>query len=222
MRDYLTVANFTRAFALAAAMTVMALPRLAIARPKDLVLNAAAALAAMILVSGAATAWEKKGGLAGLFPSRGTMLKGTVLASVLGLAGLLIYLFWLDRLVFGIMEARLDSSTLLLRYPDTIWGGLALVLWTAGFETMFFYAATVSFWSKVFNNAYPAIAMTVLGRVFVTYVQVTSLGLHDSRGIFLLGSMFSAIVSAFLFARTGLVSAMIFNGLLALHLLFPR
>lgn len=222
MRDYLTVGNFMRAVALAAAMTAMSSLRLALARPETFILNAAAALVAMTLVCGAATAWERKGGLAGLFPDRPVVFKGLAAAILLGVIGLVVYYAWLDKLIFETMKEKLDVVTLQLRYPRTLAGGIALMLWTASFETMFFYAATISFWARIFNNAYAAMAMAVIGRLFVMYIQITGIGLNDSLHIFMLGGAFSAIVSAVLYARSGLLSTMVFNGLLTAHLLFPR
>lgn len=218
MKDYLSISNFHRAVRLSAVIVLLSVPRIAARMPDRLLLFTAAAFVSLILACGAATAWERRGGLAGLYPSPGVVVRGIIAALILGIASIAAHRLWFDDKLFCIIKDHLPLQVLERYFPRTVAGQAALVLWTASFEATFFYAATVTFWTRILNNATAGIVATVIGRMFIGYLLVAGMGLREYAGVFIVVLFFSGIVSSILFARAGLIAVMIYNGVSACHL----
>lgn len=218
MRTYLSFENLVKASALSAVATAMAAPRLIEGR-LSLAFFIPAAFLALVLVGGAATAWSTSAGMAGLFPERRRLLKGLGVALALALIFLPAAL-WLDPVLRSALEETGDMQRLALRYPATLRGCLALMLWAAGFETIFSLAAVISFLARLTGSAWAALAGAVLLRLWMTYLQCAGAGLESVMPLFMVSSAILMGVGGLLFVRAGLPAAALFTALLDARHLF--
>ena len=100
-------------------------------------------------------------------------------------------------------------------------GRLALLLWSAGFETFFFVAATMSFLARLTRRQWVAVSGAALFRMFVATVQLEAAQVWEAIPLSPAASAVSAAVASLLFARYGLPAAMLFSAGLGLHLFLP-
>lgn len=218
MRRYVSMSNLKAAVLLGSIATIMSIPRIG-EGGMPLHLYVPAALLAMVLVGGAATAWSGSAGLAGLIPERQKLLRGMLIAVALVAAFAPIQLFLMDPVFRQVLEATGDKQALALRYPTTLFGGAAIVLWAAGFETLFFYAAPVSFLTRLTGRPWMAIVMTTGLRLIVVSEQLTLIGTNDATALFFASAAATTLISCLLFARFGLPATSLFAAGLNLHLL---
>jgi len=183
----------------------------------DLVLYVPAALTSMTLVSGAATAWSHHAGMCGLFPERKRMWIGVAIAVTLSALLLPVY-EWASPHFERAMQGASRPDLIRVQYPSTVGGCLALMLWAAGFETMFFRAATVSLLARLSQRQWVAISLTVLLCVGIMRLRLNAAGITDMRPAFYAAAAGANLVGALLFARTGLPATMVFFAGLQLHL----
>ena len=217
MRDYLSLHNFWKALALGSVVTVMAVPRI-VQGELDVRLYGPAALAAMTLVGGAVTAWSRHGQMCGAFPDTRRLLVGLGLATLLCVLLLPVYRVWLDPIFRAALEQTGNERLLRLRYPATWHGALALLLWSAGFEALFFVAGSMSFMARLTRCAWISGIGVVALRVLVVSRMITDAGIMDGTWLFLGAAAVSTALSCLLFARTGLPAVMLFAAGLNLHL----
>ena len=76
--------------------------------------------------------------MCGLFPDREQLLKGVGIAVVLACV-ILPFFIWLDPVFQKAIADIGDISLLRMQYPSTSGGVIALILFSSGFETMFFH-----------------------------------------------------------------------------------
>lgn len=221
MRTYLSMPNFLRALVLGLVATVMSVPRL-IQGGLPLGLYVPATLVGMMLVSGAATAWSDRGGMCGIFPARRRMLVGVGIAVLVSAMATPVVHLWVDPSVRKALLATGNAQVMALRYPATVGGCLAVILWSASFETLFFQAATVSFFARLTSRQSIAIVLAVALRLCVSLHQMTELGVVDAVPLMLVSTAVMATVACILFARTGLIATMVLGAGLDLHLFLSR
>jgi len=217
MRTYLSMSNFGRALILAMGVTLMSVPRIVQGGlPLDLYIPAA--LVGMVLVAGAATAWSRQAGMVGLFPHWRLMLGGVGIAVLISLVAVPIQHAWIDPRIQAALSATGNAQLMALRYPVTAGGCVAVMLWSASFETLFFHAATLSFFARLTNRQWIAVALTVALRLFVSMRQMAETGVFDAVPLMLVSTGVMATAACVLFARTGLIPAMMLAAGLDLHL----
>ncbi|MBN1669932.1 MAG: hypothetical protein JXR37_02790 [Kiritimatiellae bacterium] len=217
MRDYLSEKNLLKAAALGAVVTLMAVPRIE-AGGLRVGVFAVGAFLGSTLVGGMATAWGTRAGMCGLFPDTRRILYGSAAAALL--ASVLMPLAALFDPILKAAVAEAGGERLLsLQFPDTAFGVLALILWSAGFSTLFFAAASVSFFARVCRRQHIAIALAVGLQVLVRYQQLAGGGVSHGVPLFLAESIVAGLVPCLLFARAGIIPAAVFNAVLdARHL----
>jgi hypothetical protein len=217
MRTYLSMSNFIKALMLGTVVTLMSIPRM-IQGGFRLDLYIPAALVCMTLVSGAATAWSGQGGMAGLFPDRRRMAVGAGIAVLLSLMAMPLEHFWIVPPVRHAIAETGNARLMALRYPETPGGCVALMLWSAGFETMFFQAATMSFFVRLARRPWMGVVFAVSFRLFVTAHQISLAGVGNAIPLILVMAAVGTAMLCVLFIRTGLLPAMILAAGFHLHL----
>lgn len=228
----MTVSNLKQAAALGAIVSVMAIPRI-IEGGGDIISRMVMIFPAMTLVAGAATAWGKYAGMPGLFPARETQARGLRVALVAGLAMAPLLLAFDSDLQAAMAEALRSrpvppgfnpmqaamikawrARAVALAFPESVSGCLALALWSAGFETVFFRASTMAFLARVTRRQWIAVAGSVLIRGFVMLMMITLADVDFLLMVRLGGVMALSAVSCLLYARAGLPAAMLFAAIL--------
>lgn len=221
MRAYLSESNLVKAAGLAAIVTLMSVPRL-IQSGRPLGLYVPVTFMAMALVGGTITAWGRCGGMAGIAAERRMFPRGVAVAAVLAALALPVQVFWLDPLLRHALAAALDPSARALSYPATAGGCVAVMLWSAGFETVFLQAAPMSFFSRLTGRTRVALALCLALRVYVAYRQVVFSGMTDGTAALILSAAATTAAGCMLFARFGLAPGMLLAAGLDLHLFFSR
>jgi len=219
MKDYLRQSNLARAMVLASIVTLMAVPRILHAG-LDTWIYVPAALFAMTIVAGAGSAWGDRAGMYGLFPEKRRMLAGIGAAVLAGCAIIPLQLMWIDPVLIDAVRTASDKDSLRLSFPSSTPGRVALLLWVAGFETMFFQAGSMSFFARLSGNQWLSIAATVVFRVYATNEHLLHCGIEDTYYILLASSALGTVIACALFARAGLPAAMAFTSVLSLHHFF--
>lgn len=220
MSGYFSLDRLLKAGALSAAITLMAVPRIMVGR-LDMVASVAVAFMAMTLIAHSAWIWEHSAGMAGMFPERGRCLVGLAVAALLGALLLLIRLVYLDPVYEFALTRGGQDATFVLRYPDTMFGAVALVLWVAGFETMFFLAGVVAFFARLSRRQWVAIAGATGVRLLVTGLQLSQSGTNDATPLFVVGIMVTTALGALIYVRAGLPAAMLFSAIVSARPLTP-
>jgi len=217
MRDYLSASNLCKAAALGAFVTLMSIPRIMYWGVEPTVLISGAFLG-MTLISGAATAWSTRGGMHGLFPAKPRMIIGMGTGLLLALLITPAFVLLVDPVLVESMKSTGKTEILNLRYPTTLSGRIALVLWAASFETMFFRAGTISFLSRVTGHKSVAVLGAVCLRTLVSVMQLSDLNLaRGEASLVLIVGGVASFFSSVLFVETGLPASMTFSAVLCLH-----
>jgi hypothetical protein len=221
MRDYLSVSTLWKALILGGIVTAMAIPRF-LEGAVDIHFYIPASVAAMTLTSGAVVAWGRKGGMCGIWPGTRQGSAGLGLALLLALLATSVYLLGFDPVCRKALEATGNAQMLRLRYPPTLRGRVALVLWSAGFETVFFRASAMSFLARLTGRTSVAVAGSVTLHVMVAAAQLSRAGIYEPLPytLFLVGTAAAGAIGCLLFARAGLPAAMLFAGALNVHVFF--
>ena len=215
MRDYVSLQNLRRSALLSAVVTVMTVPRLVQAGlPMDIYVPAT--ILSMLLVCGAPAAWSHKGGLRGLFPA-GRVWRGVGIAFLLSLLAL-PYFYYAAPVMRELLRSTGNVKLFELNYPESTADRLALVLWSGGFQTMFFCAAPMALFCRLLRRVWPAVILTVLMRVLVMGYRFSFVGVTHDILPALCASAVAAAVYSVLYAKAGLPATMVFAGGLNAHL----
>ena len=214
MREYLSESNLVKAVGLGSIMAVMAAPRI-LASGMHARLLLPAAMMAMTLTCGAATAWGKSAGMVGVFPKKRRLFLGIGLGLLAAALLMPVKLMYLAPMLKGAL-IRESSARLAMQFPSTAWGCMGAILWVAGFETIFLCAAPMSFWARISNRIWVAIILTCGLKLMVGALTLSDLDLPIAP--MLIGAVTVSCVSSFLFARWGLPATMAFTGGLNAHL----
>lgn len=215
MRSYLKYSNLSQAITLGGCVTLMSIPRLDQGGTPQW-LYVAIAFLCLTLVAGAATAWGSCGGLVGLFPVGRRLAIGLGAALIGGLALFPVYTQWLDPWLKEALMHAGDADRLQLQFPDTLWKQVAVVLWIAGFQVLFFNAAAMSFFCRLTGRISVAIALAVALRVCVSYIQFASISMDNTLPFHVVHGLTCAI-ACLLFARAGLLPTSLFAAVPAMR-----
>jgi hypothetical protein len=216
MRDYVSEDNLKRALPIAAVVTLLSLPRIHFTG-FPLGMYGVAAFLSMLLIGGAATAWGRKAGMAGCFPDRRLWIGGVLVASLVLLVLVPIQRYVLDPPILAAMEQSGAPETFVLRhYPITTLGRAAMVLWTAGFETLFFVAAPMAFFGRLTGRVWVAVVFTALFRTTVTAGYLSYIAMPAPFLTLTFGGI-QAVTACVLFARAGLIPASFFAAGTCIH-----
>lgn len=211
VRDCLRLPSLIHGALFALAATVLAIPRLQEGRLDDhLVALLPLTFVLMFPVGVAAVAWQRKAGMAGLLPAREKGARGLVWALVLGVACMLGAV-WLDAGYLAILKEKGDPVLLRLQYPDTVYGAWALLLWGAGFHTLFFVAGGLAFFARLTNVLWISIVMTVAVRAVVSILRVRDAGMEQLLPDVLLSSVVLMTIKCLLLVRYGLPAPIVFG-----------
>ena len=217
MRDYLLVSNLSKASAIGGVATLMSVPRL-IQAGVEFWIYLPVVFGGMTLSAAAVTAWSNRAGMCGMFPSRRRMLTGLGIAAVLACTITPIYSCWLDPIFRHAIAATGDRGMLRMRYPVTLGGCITITLWSASFETVFFRAATMSFFARLTGSLWISLIAAVGLRIFVILKQLSTAGIVDAIPLFVVCTVIVSFISCVLFARTGLPGTVLFSVGLNFHL----
>ena len=212
MQQFLAQENLKQAVALSAMVTLLSWPRLAEAdRPPALLIIL---FVLVFLMAGAATAWGAHGGMAGAFPERRRILAGVVVAFGAAVVLAPIQILWIDGPVKSAMTDAGAGMRVTMSFPATISGVLALVAWSASFETLFLRASTMAVLARVFRRGWVAIAGAVALRLWVTHLNVQNIQ-PAGPAYFYAVALADGLAGSLLFARFGLPAASLFAALMS-------
>ena len=216
MRTYLSTRNLMSASLLGGAITLLAIPRIIDGGlPPHLFIPAS--LFSMTLISGMATAWGKKAGMCGIFPDMKRTIRGMGVALLAVLVLIPVCVFWFDSVLYEAAQTSGDAEFIRMLFPRTAFGMLALMLWATGFETMFFEAAAMSYFSRLTGKQWVAVLMSILLRCTVTYLRLSAVGATDQALLFLGSVIVATLIGCTLFAKFGLPAAMLFSAGMAIR-----
>jgi hypothetical protein len=217
MRTYLSARNFKDAAILGAVVGIMAVPRIILSGENPTTLSLAV-FPLMMLVAGAATAWGRSGRMHGLFPEHGRITRTVLVA--LGAGALIGAAHWAgDGLYRNTFAEYSTSEVYAMTYPPT-WGGcFALILWSAGFETLFFRAATMSFLARVTGRQWVAIGGAVIFRTVLSFMTDPAGNADYLTLARMTGVALTTFCACLLYAQGGITPAMVFAAMIdARHL----
>jgi len=213
VRTFLTLENLKRAAGVGFVVSAMAVPRvLEAGRSQGSIFLLIALFPVMIVVAGAATAWGGAAGMYGLFPERRRLLWGVGIAFAAGIAALPLLL----RSEAGFREALGDGDPAAcgLAFPVSLGACFALMLWSAGFETMFLQAGTMSFVGRVTGSLPAAMVCAVATAVMIMFLKVSGSGVDTMMAARLARTGLTCLIACLLYARAGLPAAMVFNAVI--------
>jgi hypothetical protein len=218
MRKFISTPNLKQAVGLAAIITAMSVGRIlqAGAVPS---LQIPAAFLAMIFVCGAVTAWGTSAGMPGIVTDRKTLVQGTLVAICLSLIALPLQIFWIVPFIYKSLLASAKPSLAALMFPATVGSQIAVLLWSAGFQTMFMQSAPMSFFARLVNRQSIALALCLVFRAYVAHRQLAGAGLAGMEPVLSLSTLLATAAGCLVFARFGLVPTILLSIGLNLHLL---
>lgn len=219
MRRYLSEANLIRAALMASVMTALSVPRI-LYWGVPLAPYALAAFFAMVLLSGAATAWGRDGGMVGLFPERRRLFCGMAIAVALVIVILPLQLQWITPILREGLDAAGKTEAIRLRFPHSFWGKLGLMLWSVGFEMMFLQASLISFLARLLRHQWRALAVAFALLALISHAIISPLELGSITPPLIWAGAFSNLIGCWLFARFGLPATMTYAGGLCVHHFF--
>jgi hypothetical protein len=213
MRKYLSIENLKNATVLGVAVGLMAIPRILEGSDRLALVRVLAVIPSMTIIAGAVTAWGKTAGMCGALPDRGTVRAGIWIALA---AGLLVapFLFWQDAGIAAMSDTPSSPFERNLPLPATLTGCLALILWSAGFETLFFRAGAMSFFARVTNRQWTGVIGAILISLAVRSAKLGSVDTDGMMALRIVGMTVVTTVGCVLYARSGLVAAMVFAAVL--------
>jgi len=138
----------------------------------------------------------------------------------LSLLALPLYVFWLDPILSAALQGAPRRSLMALSYPSTVTGRLSLVLWSAGFQTMFLQAAPMSLFGRLTERRSVAVGLCMALRAYVACRQMAEAGLPGGMSFFVASVLVTSAVGCVVFARFGFVPSMLFAAGLDLHVFF--
>lgn len=216
MREYGSMTNLRRAAGLSAVATLAAVGRLS-QGGMPLAVYLPLTFLALLFVAGAVTAWGAHAGMPGILTDGRTCARGAAAAAGLGL--LFAGLRWLGAgaMLRAVRQAP-DAAVLLeLAHPGTLAGKLSLLLWSSGVQTLVLVAAPMSLFARLTRRRWAALALCVALRAWVMNRQLAAAAIAAGAGYFQAGALLHTAVAGFLFARFGLVPALLFASAADLH-----
>jgi len=216
MNMFLAKSNLYTAAGLSAIVTMMSLGRL-MDGMDYVVAHVLLTFCVMMFVAGAVTAWGRCAGMAGVLTDRRRFACGAVVAIVLSLLLLPVNLMWIDPVLRDSIPGGGASSPLAMAFPSSMSGRISLLMWSAGFHALFLQAAPMSLFARLSGRQSIALLLTVMFRAFVTAQQVAATGMTEGVWLFHVSAMLTNVVGCLLFARFGLVPAMLFGAGATLH-----
>jgi hypothetical protein len=219
MRAFISTANLKKAAGLAAIITAMSASRiLQVGIRPDLQIPAA--FLSMILICGAVTAWGTYAGMPGIITDRKTFVRGTLVASGLSLIALPIQIFWTTPAICRALLASANPSFAGLMFPASFGAQMALLLWAAGFQTMFLQSGPMSFFARLVNRQSVALVLCLVFRAYVAHHQLAGAGITGMESFLFFSTLLTAAAGCLVFARFGLGPTVLLSIGLNLHLLF--
>ncbi|MDA0991967.1 MAG: hypothetical protein O3A51_14600 [Verrucomicrobia bacterium] len=215
MRTYISLPNLARAVVLGGGMTLLSIPRL-LQGSLSPVLYVATALLCLTMLAGMMTAWSAAGGMTGFWPGARRRWVGCGVAVLLGAMLVPLLTQWLDPMIKQALIASGHTERLQLQFPETRWQQAALILWVAGFQVLFFTASAMSLFSRLTKRWPMALVLAVILRLSVAHVQFDNIPIASMGPIYGMHAVSTAI-SCTLFARAGLLPAILFALVLSLH-----
>lgn len=210
VRDYASFSNLRKAALLAVPMTLLAAPRILLCGlPSAFVV---AAYCGLFLTGGMATAWSGYAGMKGLFPPFREVSRGFIAVFAILVAVVPVQVFFLNPMLYRVISEAGDQTALDVLFPGTIPTALAFVFWSMSFETIFFRAAAMSFFARLTKRFVPAVLLAVGLGVFVGYLKFDELGIVSNAWPILGMAGLMSAVSCCIFARYGLLPAMVLSG----------
>lgn len=173
----------------------------------------------LAFICGTITAWAGQSGLQPLLPPWKRLLVGLLIAIGIGLLLGLLRTWLVDPIIEGAMSVGLPADEVDLHYPPTAYGVLALILWVAGFETLFFEGSTMSLWTRITRSTWIATTVTVLARVGVAAIQLNQIDLGRSLPAILLAGALGQLIACRIFVHGGLPAAMAYHAALQVGLI---
>lgn len=205
MRPYLDGNNLKKAVPVGAVIALSTMPRV-LEGGLPVGPSFAGMLTGMILLAGMATAWGHRAGLPGLWPPKAIQVRWAGLSVLLGFALFPIGLAF-DPLHRSILAQTGSTEMLALACPRSGHAILALMLWSAGFETLFFCAAPMAFTARLTGSRAVAIGAPALFHLLVGIYQFNMAGVTKDAWILLLGIVVVRFITCILYARGGLPAA---------------
>lgn len=202
MAAYLTSANLARAAYIGGVAGLMAVPRILEKANGDL-LRVVSAFLLMTIVAGAVTAWGEAGGMRGPFPDWRKVLPWTIGSIAVALL-LVPFMLWYD----SIPQLARDI-------PKSADAAIALVLWSAGFETLFFQAGLMSFIARLTGSGIAALAAGPALKLFVVLLQWAHFGFGPVPPLVIVGTVVTVGMAGVIYSRAGLPATMAFNAIIA-------
>ena len=221
MRDYATVENLGRAAVLSGVVTVMAVGRLT---QGNLPLSAYVPLTfvAMLFVAGAVTSWGTKAGMPGIVTDRKTCAQGCGIALALAAISIAAHRLGAESVIRQLLDAPRHEAVLELAFPATFSGRVSLVLWSGGVQVLFLVAAPMAMFARLTGNRWIAAGLCLGLRAFVVYRQMADADIEQGIPVFMTGALLQTGAACFLFARYGLIPAMLFAAVSDLHVFLGR
>ena len=219
MRLFLTTSNLYKSAALAGLGTLMSAGRI-VHGGMPPVLCISSMFLMLMFIAGAVNAWGQCAGMPGIVTARRTFLLGLLIVCILVFLILPIQVFWLDP---GLKSAMLKAGRpglTALAYPETFAGRVSLLLWSAGFQTLFMAAAPMALAARITGRWPIAMVVCIILRACIWRLQVAEYGLAEHALPFTAAAVFPAAIACWLFARFGLAPAMVFGAGMSLHVFF--
>lgn len=214
MSAYLTSANLSQAARIAAVTGLMAIPRILDRSDGNAsIILALSTFPLLAIIAGAATAWGEHGGLSGVFPDRRRVMPWTFAAVFVGIV-LLPVMLWGDS-YRQLSLSEDDALRLANEVPKNTDAAIALILWSAGFETVLFQAGIMSFVARLTGSGIAAIVAGPVFKVFVFVLQCASSGFGPVSPFVAGGAIATSSIACVLYARAGLPAAMAFNAVIS-------
>ena len=158
--------------------------------------------------------WGGRAPLPGLFRDRSETLRG---AGVSLLVALVIggVMLLLDP---SLKQAALDGKfdyTVAIKFPDTVWGGVRLILWQLGMSSLLLTAAALVYFVRLSGRVGLSLAVVVVAQGLISAQQLEGFSVSAAFwGVLLIG-MISRLLSCLLFLRFGLVGPVVFGVVVA-------
>jgi hypothetical protein len=221
MRDFLSMRNLLQAMALSAVVTATSSPWILRAGmwpglliPSSFVL--------MTFVCGFVTAWGTSAGMPGIVTDRRTLVRGIIAAALLSLVVIPIQVFITDPILYNALLGSAKPSAVNHAFPAAFGDRLALLLWGAGFQTMFLEAAPMSFFARLAKRQHLAVGFCLVFRAYVAHLQIAQQGMTDAVPLFLVSNILVGAAGCILFARCGLLPTILLSVGTSLHLFAPQ
>ncbi len=222
MRLFLTTSNLYKSAALAGLGTLMSAGRI-VHGGMPPVLCISSMFLMLMFIAGAVNAWGRCAGMPGIATGRPTFLRGLLVVCILVFLILPIRIFWLDPVLKPAMltaDAAGRPGLAALAYPDAFSGRMALLLWSAGFQTLFMVAAPMALAARITGCWPVAIVVCIILRACICRLQAAEYGLAEHALLFAAAAVPASAIACWLFARFGLAPAMIFGAGIDLHVFF--